>query len=195
MDMKNVNTVVIGASLAMALCVTAGPAQAHDHHGDDHHGGDHHGGDHHGGGDHHFRGGPPRGPQPSHGASHPGDQHGPPPHAERPHVDRRAHWVGHESGPGDARYRVERPWARGRFGGAMGRGHVYRLRGWDAPRRRFWFGSSYFVVAPPDVGYVDDWSWTGDRVIIYEDPDHPGFYLAYNERTGTYAHVEYDGPQ
>jgi len=77
----------------------------------------------------------------------------------------------------------------------MGRGHVYRLSGWDEPRHRFSFGSSYFVVADPDLSYVDDWSWSHDQILLYDDPDHPGYYLAYNERTGTYAHVMYDGPK
>ncbi len=115
------------------------------------------------------------------------------PPEQRPHVDRDARWVGHEGGPSDERYRVGRAWPHGHCNGAIGRGHVYRLRGWDAPRHRFWFGTSYFLVAPDDLGYVDDWSWDSDDIVIYDDPDHPGWYLAYNTRLGTYVHAEYDG--
>jgi hypothetical protein len=113
--------------------------------------------------------------------------------AERPHVEPNARWVGHEGGRGDARYHVDHPWARGRFGGPIGRGHVYRLGGWEPGRHRFFFGSSFFVLAPADWAYADDWAWDRDQVVLYDDPDHPGFYLAYNTRLGTYVHVEYDG--
>jgi hypothetical protein len=114
-------------------------------------------------------------------------------HPEMPHVDaHRDTWVGH-AGRDDAHFRVDTPFAHGRFSAGFGPSHVYRLNGGD--RNRFWFNNYYWDVAPYDYNIVGDWDWTADQVVIYDDPDHPGWYLAYNPRLGTYAHVEYLGNQ
>jgi hypothetical protein len=77
--------------------------------------------------------------------------------------------------------------------GGLGRSHVFRIEGGNG--ERFWFGGFAFGIAPSDYDFCNDWRWGDDQITVYEDPDHEGWYLAYNVRLGTYAHVQYLGPR
>jgi hypothetical protein len=145
---------------------------------------------------------PPHGPPPSHMAAPRPNAPAPRPqnfahesgHPNAPHVDARTNtWVGHDTRRFEGGLRLDHPWAHGHFPGMFGPSHIYRLHGGDY--RHFGFDGFFFDVAPVDYAYVDGWDWNDDDIVLYDDPDHPGYYLAYNVRLGTYVHVEYLGPE
>jgi hypothetical protein len=121
--------------------------------------------------------------------SHVGEEAG---HPQFPHVHAEDdHWVGHDTDRNDPHYHLDHPWEHGHFPGITGPGHVWRMHGGD--RRRFAIDGFFLSVAAFDWAFCDDWLWNSDDIVIYDDPDHIGWYLAYNVRLGTYVHVMYMG--
>jgi len=109
-----------------------------------------------------------------------------------PHVN-NDHWYGHDLA-NDRRYRVAQPFEHGRFANA-GPAYRYSVLRIDRGIHRFWFpGGFFFDVALWDWPICADWCWDcGDDFVVYDDPDHPGWYLLYNIHTGVYVHVMYGG--
>jgi hypothetical protein len=191
---------VLLAGFLVATCIPA-LAQNRDDHGDARQGGAQHGAPQRGGGPHSGIGGgyiPQHGPDRGHAAARQPEPHANAPrrdfrdqagHPNAPHVHPDGKWVGHDVERGH--YHLDHPWAHGHFPGAYGPSHVYRLGG-GGPSR-FFFSGFYFSVAPEDMAFVNGWLWTSDDLILYDDPDDPGYYLACNPRTGTYVHLLYMG--
>jgi hypothetical protein len=103
------------------------------------------------------------------------------------------HWYGHDA-PNDQRYHLDHPFPHGHFE-RFGANYRYNIVKIDRDHHRFWFpGGFYFEVASWDWFICADWCWQcGDDFVVYEDPDHPGWYLLYNVHTGAYVHVQYLG--
>ncbi|MGA2777623.1 MAG: hypothetical protein ABSF94_08690 [Steroidobacteraceae bacterium] len=131
----------------------------------------------------------PNRPTEAHGGQAAPDREG---HPVAPHVHADTdRWIGHDTGRNDPHYHLDHPWEHGHFPGTIGAGHIWRIHGGDG--NRFAIGAFFFGVAAFDLAYTADWLWDSDDVVIYDDPDHVGWYLAYNPRLGTYVHVQYLG--
>ena len=109
-----------------------------------------------------------------------------------PHVN-NDHWYGHDK-PNDRRYVIAHPFEHGRFE-HFGPSYRYKVLRFDRDHHRFWFPGGFgFEIAAWDWPLAADWCWDcGDDLTVYEDSDHPGWYLLYNIHTGVYVHVQYVG--
>ena len=92
------------------------------------------------------------------------------------HVDHN-HRYGHDE-PEDKGYHVEHAFEHGHFA-HFGPRYRYNIVRFDRDHYRFWLpGGFYFEVAPWDGSVCSDWCWNcGHDFVVYEDPDHIGWYL------------------
>jgi len=111
---------------------------------------------------------------------------------DTPHVN-HDRWYGHEAAA-DARFHLDHPFDHGRFA-HFGPAYRYTVTRVDRDRRLFWVpGGFSFQIAAWDWPLFGDWCWDcGEDFVVYEDPDHPGWYLGYNAATGQYVHATYMG--
>jgi hypothetical protein len=64
----------------------------------------------------------------------------------------------------------------------------------DLSGRRLWLpGGFSFEVATWDWALTAPWCWDCDQFVVYDDPDHIGWYLLYDVRFGEYVHAQYLG--
>lgn len=103
------------------------------------------------------------------------------------------HWYGHAA-PNDGRFHLDHPFEHGRFAG-IGPSHRYSVLRIDRDLHRVWLpGGFYFEIAAWDWLLTADWCWDcNDNFVLYEDPDHLGWYLLLDLQTGAYVHVLYFG--
>jgi hypothetical protein len=86
-----------------------------------------------------------------------------------------------------------RAYPHGRYGHVR---EVFVARRIDYRTRRVvLYDNSNWVVANYDLDRCRDWEWDRDRVYVYDDDHHPGWYLLFNARLGRYVHVEFSGVQ
>jgi len=109
-----------------------------------------------------------------------------------PHVS-NDRWYGRDR-PDDKRYHMDHGFPHGRFE-RFGPGYRYNFvridhDRWPSPKPRL----QKRIRRVARSGDVADWCWDcGDDYVIYQDPDHIGWYLLYNAQTGAYVHVAYLG--
>jgi hypothetical protein len=108
-----------------------------------------------------------------------------------PHVS-HDRWYGH-GGADDRRFHLDRPFAHGHFA-RVGPTNRFQFERVDIATHRLWLVGGSFEVAAWDWGLCADWCWNcADDFVVYDDPDHPGWYLVYNLQTGGYVHAQYLG--
>ncbi len=159
---------ILAGTLFMALAGTLAVAAPRQDHGNGHDNGKHNGWNKHGegGGDGHDSG------------QHRG--------WDNPHSPHYGNWNYNND-----RIRPGRAYPYGRYGHVR---DAFIARGIDyGTRRLVLYDNSNWVVASYDLNRCRDWDWDRDRVFVYDDDHHPGWYLLFNARLGRYVHVEYFG--